>query len=136
MKFHERFDIEVGLDEAQRRFANRLQIALVHGFYFKLADNTRFAVQNAVGYALGVDDGDHYVRGFNKATFLQNLRTIEAVYQYFSRSNGDHYANVNTQRGQIHRIILDALSESETDLGIEWRDGIFIRKGANFSTTN
>ena len=36
-KFHERFDIEVGLDEAKRRFVNRAHNRIFNDFVYRVS---------------------------------------------------------------------------------------------------
>ena len=53
MKFHNRFDIEVHLPDAQKRFVNRVYNQIYLSFFLHLADDLRFRIQKDVASALG-----------------------------------------------------------------------------------
>ncbi|MGE3537919.1 MAG: hypothetical protein AB7N91_10860 [Candidatus Tectimicrobiota bacterium] len=119
MKFHERFDIAVNLTEAQQRFINRAYNEVFLSFFYDLNDNTRFGIHRAIASTLG----DRYA--FNQsldeligADFLRNLHAIEAFF-----------AALPYKHREADLLIQDLLAQSEVDLGIEWRDGRFLRKG-------
>jgi hypothetical protein len=119
MKFHERFDINVGLEDAQRRFANRVYNELFVGFVYA---QESLASLEMLGIAISTELGEPYP-GFRSShkivgtDFLRSLRAIEAVY-----------SAVPSRR--VSEIAARLLAQSEVDLGIEWREGKFYRKGA------
>jgi len=128
MKFHERFDIEVGLVEAKRRFVNRVHNLLIDDFVFGLRHDTWRQVYKAITSKLGERYADnksiHQTIGLD---FFRNLQAVEAIYEFLGPSYS--YSNQEERRLidlTIHRL----LSESEADLGIAWQDGHFVRKGA------
>lgn len=128
MKFHQRFGIDVGLEEAQRRFVNRIQIALISNFFFAFDEDFRNGLEIGIAYRLGDLRIGAAIEDFPEPEFLRNLHIIEAFRACFSGNNLDQFI---TEKGEeFDGIVLTALSQSEIDLEIEWRDGQFVRKGA------
>jgi hypothetical protein len=52
-KFHERFDIEISLEEAKRRFVNRVHTLVFSGFWGKLGTASKVHSMEAVAFELG-----------------------------------------------------------------------------------
>ncbi len=127
--FHERFNIEVGIDEARRHFVNRVYNLIFEGLFgafFRGAslgsDITKGAALRLVATALGeklelLKSFDYYIR----EDFHRCLQAIEASYDALE---------TDEHRSQLDVIINWILQESEVDLGIEWRNGKFTRSGA------
>jgi hypothetical protein len=125
--FHERFDIEVGADEAKQRFINRVSMSIFadlnepnhelmpRGFY-------PAKIEKHVAYALGAtyeygNDLDTYVA----RDFRRCLQVLEALYELLV---GTHVQEQLSQR------IDNALNASEVDLAVSWQPPIFVRTGA------
>jgi hypothetical protein len=53
MKFNERFDIEVGLQEAQKRFVHRTYNELIWGFVYGLSQDEIDGIHRAIASELG-----------------------------------------------------------------------------------
>ena len=124
MKFNERFNIEVGAEEAQQRFVNRAYNELYLSFFWDLPDNQRSKIHKGVASALG--DRFQHNQTLDKLVgqdFLRNLHAIEAFY-------GELNQYSSYQQDRAIQIIRGLLSKSEIDLGIDWQDGKFYRKGA------
>ncbi len=130
LPFHQRFNIEVNMEAARQRFINRLfnlidddflgftrkQCALleyVEAFkYVAFKLGIRYDGINTLGYYAGDD-------------FLQILKAVEALFEAFQMQQ--NYAN---SADRLSKIIEFVISESEIDLGIQWRSGIFYPSGA------
>ncbi len=124
--FHERFDIEVGADEAKRRFVNRVSnIIFDHFVYSRVSVNDREELKRLIISALG----DRYLStmqtkylGFLVGTdFYRNLRALEELYQALCGTGLEDELSA-----WIHGIIRD----SEVDLGIDWQPPDFVPTGA------
>jgi hypothetical protein len=117
-QFHERFGIEVGIDEAKRRFVNRVSNAILDDF---IGPTAIIHVANALGekhpdmalvtslqYRAILDE---YVSG----DFYRCLRVIEAAYDFLERKG---------QQQLLTEKVNQILSTSELDLGISWQPPI------------
>jgi hypothetical protein len=121
LKFCERFDIDIGLEEARSRFVSRVYNRAYLDFYLSLHESERYRIHKEIVSALGVK----YV--FRKSLsdqisdeFHRNLQALEALY----KSAAGHY------RDKVNTLIINLLDESEVDLGIRWENGRFIKSGA------
>lgn len=128
-RFHERFEIEVGIDEAKRRFVNRAKNSLRTkgpvAEYWAIGAPARtrvtFAIANAVGeelvdYTLFQNALDRYV-GHD---LYRCLQAIEACW----------HTMPSWDRDKLGAIVETLLQECEVDLGIRWENGKFLRSGA------
>src|SRR5438067_2252292 len=89
-KFHERFDIEVGLDEAKRRFVERVHNLIFEGFMRSLMPDWEYL--DAVKYiAARLGDqfsGVYLLAIHNSGDFLKHLHAIEALHDFLeTKSN-------------------------------------------------
>jgi hypothetical protein len=121
LKFNQRFDIEIGLDEAKRRFVNRAYNKVFYNFFYSISDNERYRIHREIVSALG----DKYLYHKNLAEqigddFYRNLQALETFYQ-----TSDGY-----YRSTVDQLIKLILSESEVDFGVRWANGRFIKSGA------
>jgi hypothetical protein len=84
MKFHERFDIEVDLKEAQRRFVNRTQNdvvdVIISVLYERRDAEQRGRLRRAVASALGDRYDSRELAAIIGPDFLRNLRALEVIY--------------------------------------------------------
>jgi hypothetical protein len=125
--FEERFDIEVGLEEAKLRFVNRSH-NVIDGWYKKarFQDSFRFAVFQTLG--MRVPDvivtslADEIGKEFDSA-----LKAIEGAYKY---ANGTGHGHDFLLRVRFDSDVRNLLDMAETDLGIDWQEGQFVRTGA------
>lgn len=121
-KFHQRFNIDLGVDEAKRRFVNRASILVIHEGFYRLA---RRDISNADVFERFICKklGEKY-KGYACLStilgedFIMHLRALEAMYEY---SDTQHWAD---------RGAKDLLNESEIDLGVRWQNGKFIVSGS------
>ncbi|MEW6616168.1 MAG: hypothetical protein AB1401_12005 [Thermodesulfobacteriota bacterium] len=120
MKLNQRFDIEIGLDEAKRRFVNRVYNKVFYNFFLGISDSERYRIHREIVSALG----DKFPDYKNLAEqigddFYRNLQALETFYQ----TSGGY-------RSTVDQLIKLILSESEVDLGVQWTNGRFIKSGA------
>lgn len=129
--FYQRFNIEVTPDEARQRFINRA-LNMIQGaipdletMYAHNEEHVRLPLI-LVASKLGVDY--HWTKLFHDyagTDFNSCLLALETLYQtYTNEYASEQYAN------KVDYSIRHAISLSETDLGIEWRDGTFWASGA------
>jgi len=129
LPFHQRFNIEVELEAAKQRFISRL-FNLIDGdflgFTRKQCHLSEYVLAfKYVAFKLGIRyDGNNTLEYYAGSEFLQVLRTIEALFKAFQLEN---YAN---SADRLDKIVELAISESEIDLGISWRGGLFYPSGA------
>jgi len=125
--FHQRFNIEVGIDEARNRFINRVINKVEQDLesflrYSTVGDNER-AMYNAAT-KLGIEyAANRTFHDYVRNKFYDCLIVLEAIYEVFAAE-----ATYNAEK--LSNLIQYAISLSETDLGIEWRDGVFWASGA------
>ena len=129
--FYQRFNIEVGIEEAQQRFINRA-LNMVEGFipqletpHTSIPSDVRAALIS-VATSLGLEYQRNKLFSQYAGTDCNScLLALEALYQTYSELSGcKEYAT------KVEQAILYAISLSETDLGVEWRDGAFWPSGA------
>ena len=126
-KFHERFGIKVAVGNARENFINRIfnkvfdkALLLLHSEAALDYPDLLFAVANVFGERVDqVLDLKAYIGG----DFYRCLMAVEAVHKYLRHPE---YKNA------ISSIVLGILEQSEVDLGIEWRDGLFVPRGAGY----
>ena len=127
--FHQRFNIETSVDQARNHFINRI-INKVEGSFLRLVNKYPAwrgyyidAMYNAAN-KLGIE----YRANFKfcdlaRNSFYDCLKVTEAVYEVFS-------AHSTSQANNLSNLIQHAISLSEADLCIEWRNGVFWASGA------
>jgi len=125
--FHQRFNIEVGIDAAQKRFTNRV-INKMEQDLPNLVNHTTFkrygkAMYNAAT-KLGIEySAYHTYHNYVRNNFHDSLIVLEAIYEVLAADNPN-------EPEVLSNLIQYAISLSETDLGVEWRDGVFWPSGA------
>lgn len=129
--FENRFSIEVGIDDAKKRFVNRLFNLIDSEFlgFTTMQCNLEEYVRafKCVAFKLGERyNGVNTLECYSGKEFAKVLKTVEALYQSFDEELND-YANSATK---LDEIIKTALAESEVDLGVQWREGLFYPSGA------
>ena len=119
-RFHQRFNIQINIEEAHRRFLNRIQSAIYGEFINNTLPNTEDIRRLALFHL-----GETYQYGRSLAEYVgrdfhENLRLVEAIYE-----------SVQVRwRGRLDRLINDSLTLSEVDLEVRWEAGQFIQSGA------
>jgi hypothetical protein len=128
-KFHERFEIEVGVQEARRRFAARVANLIFERFlttHFK-DQWTRYQTEKYIASVLGDRHSGHYLEALaGTADFHRHLHAVEALYDYLVRDA--HYGNL--ERDALNGVVKEILEMSEVDIGVRWQAGRFIPEGA------
>lgn len=130
--FHQRFNIEVDLEEAKPRFVNRVLntidlkmggLATEHKYPYRYRDEMIY-VANVLGEEAS---GASPLKYYTGADFNKLLLCLEALYAALKeyKSFGSPWELEN-----LDDIVKWALSISEVDLGIQWRGGIFYPSGA------
>jgi hypothetical protein len=120
-KFHERFEIDVNMEQAKERFVNRAYNSIFYHFFTKLNENDRYNATLAIASALGRKyKYRQKLENLIGSDFYNNLHALEAMYV-----NSPSYA-----RDKVEQNINRILEESETDMGVRWENGKFIKTGA------
>jgi hypothetical protein len=129
LSFHDRFDINVGIDEAKTRFINRVRNYVFKNFLelYSSDGSDRVQIRWRVANALGEEykeiwDLNYYIRN----DFYRCLQAIEASYQVLDTS----------KKRQLDLLIKIVFSETEIDLGINWQPPAFVRTGARLLDTH
>lgn len=127
MKFVDRFNIEIGQDEARKRFINRAYNRVFHKYFYGLGQDWRYRMHLEIVSALG--DKYQYHKNLEEYIgddFYRTLLALETFYKYFI-----HY-----DRENLDGIINLMMVESEIDIGVRWVEGQFIKSGARFLDDN
>lgn len=120
--FHTRFEIDVDIEEARKRFVNRIQNRIFHNVYIEIVSRAGSCkILETVADELGLEyrsqkDFKFYTGG----DFFKVLQAVEGFYKAVVRAYGK----------TLEVEIVRTLNEAELDLGIRWENGRFIRSGA------
>jgi hypothetical protein len=118
-RFHERFNLELDLNEARRRFVNRAHNALLSTL--KTLQNRGIAseVERFICSKLGERwNGWGCLSSIIGDDFFVHVRALEALYAH---PGGRDLANAS-----IHQIMKD----TEVDIGLRWETDSFLPSGA------
>jgi len=120
-RFHERFDIEVGQNEARVRFVNRAHNEIFTSFLYRNFQDysDRVSAGGAIASALGDRYQSAMPEQFIGQDFYRNLHAIEAYYGWVGKP----------YRPTLDAIIENILAMSEKDVGVRWASGKFSRTG-------
>lgn len=124
-KLHIRFGIEVGEDEARRRFINRSMNEIFTSFFYSIYnhDEIRRLILTRLGESSLMGNTLTY---YLQKDFFTHLQAIEALYDsigpLFSSAGG---INIGKQE-ELDGIVNNLLALSEIDLGIRWQNGRFL----------
>lgn len=127
-RFHERFDIEVGADEARQRFINRVTNTVFHGLMMSEDLRESYGPDITDLYKRVVNTlGEVWDMRYHLETYINNdfnrcLLTLEIL---FRELQGTEFEDGLSAR------INSAIHASEIDLGIGWQPPIFVRTGAS-----
>ena len=139
--FHERFEIEIGIEEARKKFINRVcnnifddvtNSGLLGKYILNILNNQR-KIRNILSklgkrYEPTEEESKQpqLSRHINTNDFKEVLQTIEIIYAigYVNAGREDNSQDI------ISRRVDNILAQSELDLGIRWENGKFIRTGA------
>lgn len=120
--FHERFGINVGVDEAQRRFVNRAASKVFGVVWQDLSDCglDPALVYSRVAYILGERQISH-MEAYVDNDYFRCLRVLEALYKALEDTGLD---------ALLSDDIDNMIGASEIDLGISWQPPMFVPTGA------
>jgi hypothetical protein len=122
--FQQRFNIEIGDDESKRRFIIRVQNQISDVFVITLGLSNKYylpGIYRTIANTLGQGFSYSYeLKHYISNDFYSCLQVLELLY---SRLNGK-------DKQELSAIIKEILSQSETDLSVQWKEGIFIPAGA------
>lgn len=119
--FNQRFKIDVDIEEAQKRFVNRIYNNLFRNLRNIPSDRDAIGAAKAIANKVGEElYGKRDIEQVAGRDFQTCLKAIEALYEF----------PAYVQQATIHIIVNDALALSECDLNISWRDGNFYPAGA------
>ncbi len=126
MKFHERFEILVDIEEARKRFVNRTYNEIFCRFFHSdiFSNNDRYYLSLTIATALG----EYYyynkpIEDYINRDFFRCLHALEAVFDYTQKKRIQNYILI------LNQHILRLLEISEVDLGVKWDNGKFIKSG-------
>jgi len=129
--FHQRFNIEVGIEETQKRFVNRIINKV--GEHFprlgrlspgqsryeyagKYLRNVAYRLGEPYSYRLGFE-------GYVGGDFSKCMLAVEALYEAL-------FFNSDDDSEIVSGLVQNAIKLNEIDLGIRWRNGHFWPSGA------
>ena len=124
LPFLKRFAITLDIEDAKRRFVKRISNQVFNNFFANDIDDK--TVRGYILWAAANDLGEAYdwdlsLDFYVESDFTKCLQVLESAHKALGSSK---------HRQELNDLILYVLSHSEVDLGIEWRDGIFVQKGA------
>ncbi len=129
LSFHQRFNIEVPNEEIKQRFLNRVSNQVFHSEFHEsvfeqneaaegLKDDIMWRLANELGKTFSYsNDWDYYIN----EDFRTCLQTLEIIYRELLKDD---------QKEALDEIIKEIISLSEIDLGVRWREGVFLPSGA------
>jgi hypothetical protein len=121
-KFEERFGIEVPVEEARKRFVNRVHLLILTRFVSASAAlQPRYIEAIMVGLGKPPRFYPPPLREIVGSHFHDNLKAIEYIHR-----TGPNEAH----REALDEIVCAILEESEVDLGVRWGNGLFMKAGA------
>jgi len=112
-RFDERFGIDVGQEEARRRFVVRAQILIFEKFGEAYSSEVHTAI------ALKYGDRGHNIGEWVRDDFLRALQGIEIMWEVEPSC-----------RAKLSYLVEELIRTSETNVGIEWSGGEFRPAGA------
>jgi hypothetical protein len=126
--FEKRFNIPLVLDDVKKRFMNRI----FNSMNQNLSSLSEFGPSNYysnvlryVANGLGVEYNKYYgFKLYAEKDFSEFLHSIELLYAGLLEND------LASEASTLESLIQSAISMSEIDLGIEWRNCIFQRTGA------
>lgn len=134
-RFNKRFGIEESLGEEQTRFIQRINQTIFKNVQkrykyeevfrtvcYWLGENADDRISDRNRYNYGVKTLVPALRTLTNDDFLQTLRILELLYQYFNKEPG--------RQKEISELVEVALSNATMDLGVTWKDGMFYPSGA------
>ena len=125
--FCQRFNIEVGREEAEKRFMNRVKNHVFSNFFqSNIEVEIRQSLYTQIAWQVANSLGESFVpkaplKYYVKNDFHLYLLALEAFYKALPQKS---------QKRELSKLIQMIISISEIDLEIIWADGYFNRTGA------
>lgn len=121
MNFHERFEIPVEIDEAKRRFVNRIHNRLFRLFLLNESQGRSYVIVEAIANELGLRySSGSVVEDYVKDDYHRTLQAVEGMRRSLSPD----------KQAKFDPIVLETLKGSELDLALNYEQGSFLRSGA------
>jgi hypothetical protein len=136
--FHRRFNIDVPIEEARRRFINRIEnrvrriVEMIGDAAYRPGrsplDSLMLDVETALGqpHLQYLNTSNTFVLTWRERIandFSKCLLAVEALHQ--ALTNRDVLL-----QGKLSAATTETIKQSEVDLGISWQHGLFVKKGA------
>ncbi|MBI3351500.1 MAG: hypothetical protein HY036_02880 [Nitrospirae bacterium] len=123
LPFHQRFNLEIEDQEVQRRFIVRIYNRIFNNLGGLFPDDP-YGPAGTVASALGCRwNGTAYVDEYVDYNFSNCLQAVEAIYKYLIERN-------DLSCRAFEKMVSEIISQSENDLGIDWKEGRFHPRGA------
>lgn len=122
LDFHERFQIQVDINEAKRRFVYRIQNRIFQTLFLKETENNqKWVILQSVANELGTQYASNVT--LESYTGLDFYRVLQALEGFYKAIPSELQLKVDAE-------IIKTLNESEIDVDVRWENGRFIRSGA------
>ncbi len=126
--FHERFDINLPIEEVKNRFCNRINVLIFNQYTGFMENYIYLPIQpkilGDVISALGMPFQGGSIGTYTGTDFHLCIHALEALYKSIGRQ--EDFQGLIT----LEKLILRCLEDSEVDLGIRWESGVFYQVGA------
>src|SRR2546421_9892138 len=119
-RFHERFEITIGLDDVKERFVNRIGNRIFNDFFEYRISAVEYELLKAIADELG--DWFTTRKGFEDYTKSDFHKTLQAL-------EGSRRILIADLQLQLDALITKTLNDSELDLGVRYENGVFVRTG-------
>jgi hypothetical protein len=138
--FHVRFNIAVPIEEARRRFVNRIanRVRLVASAicYSDTLDLLLWEIEAKLGepHSRQIEYGNQglpsFVERWQELIGDDFLRCLHALEGFYKGLPSGSFATGYDPVLAVNTAIAETFAESEYDVGVAWENGIFTRKGA------
>ena len=143
--FNKRFDIEVDMEEARKKFTNRVYNEIFDNLPCSrifsdqsFSENQITSYQSSVRPIVSALGKEYKPWGATPETrlryyidsFYDVLEAVEAIYSIESKKDVNDYWEKISPQERLDEKIRNILTQSELDIGIRWQDGKFWPKGA------
>lgn len=124
--FENRFNIKCDIDSSKRAFINRVENLIVQNCFLNTTWLNRNIYTRTIKWRIANSFGEKYNSEYSFAYYHNNdfyrcLKALEIAYEALPRKS---------QKEKFNSTINWIINNSEIDLGIIWKDGVFIRSGA------
>lgn len=128
--FHKRFNISIDLEEARRRFINRVKELIfgeLEASRISVSDYAKILALKLGEEVSSLINCDFQGRAYFRKDFYQDFyRVLQSLEALSSFTHGYR------EKERLDEMIKVVLSLSESDIGVYWKDGQFYPSGAKF----